>query len=433
MPSRPSLFRLRCGFTACLALLAAGCANEPPRAVHTPPPQQVERIAPPPPLRGPTVESFTDFIRNFRVQALAAGISPQIYDSAMGHVALSARVRQLNAAQPEFVRPIWEYMDSSVAPVRVANGKKQLANYSTTLAGIEARYGVPRQVIIAIWGMETDYGGTMGNFDMFEALATLAYDGPRTDYARPQLLAALKMAQFDRFAPAAMTSSWAGAFGHTQFVPTAYFAHAVDFDGDGSKDLWHSVPDALASAASLMADAGWKRGEPWGYEVRLPPGFAYEQADITIVKPLSEWRALGVKSVFGEALPQGPENGAIFLPAGARGPAFIVFDNFNVILKYNNAASYALAVGVLADRIAGSDGVVGNWPREEQPLTHDERFALQRDLKLLGFDPGDIDGVLGRKVRAALRAWQIARGIPADGFPTEALLRRLNSEAAAKS
>ena len=418
---------------ACLMLSMAGCANQAPRAVRPAPPVPPQsQYVPPPVLRGPVGGGFTQFLQDFRRQALAQGITPQTYDRAMAHVTQSARAGQLNAAQPEFVRPVWEYLDSAVSPARVAKGQQEHARYAATLAAIETRYGVPGDVLLAIWGMETDYGASMGNFSLFQTLANLAYDGPRTDYARPELLAALRMVQSDGFAPSEMTSSWAGAFGHTQFVPTAYFAHAVDFDGDGRKDLWHSVPDALASAAALLADSGWRRGEVWGTEVRLPAGFAYQDADLGIVKPLEEWRARGVRTALGETL-RGPQSGAIYLPAGARGPAFLVFDNFNALLKYNNAGSYALAVGVLADRIGGSDGVIASWPRDEQSLTREQRFALQRDLAALGFDPGVIDGVLGRKVRAALRAWQLARGLPADGFPTVALLRRLDREAAAKS
>jgi membrane-bound lytic murein transglycosylase B len=256
---------------------------------------------------------------------------------------------------------------------------------------------------------------------MFEALATLAYDGPRAEYAKPEFLAALKIMQQQKFDPTIMTASWAGAFGQTQFTPTTFLQHAVDGDGDGTIDMWHSAADALASAANVLADAGWQRGNVWGYEVRLPAGFAYDQADVDAVKPIAEWRKLGVTKVSGAMLPSSLENGAIFLPAGARGPAFMVFDNFKVILKYNNA-----------DRIKGAAPVQASWPRDEMPLTRDERLAFQAYLTKLGYDIGTIDGVLGRKARAALRAWQKTHAIAADGFPTEDLLTRVAIDAQSK-
>jgi membrane-bound lytic murein transglycosylase B len=271
----------------------------------------------------------------------------------------------------------------------------------------------------------------MGGFNMFEALATLGYDGPRIDYARKEYLAAFKMMEREKYRPSDMTASWAGAFGQTQFVPSSFLAHAVDGDGDGKINLWASSADALASAAALLADAGWQRGNPCAYEITLPPGFDYSIADIDLVKPVADWKQLGVKTASGGDLPPASGDAGIYLPAGARGPAFLVFDNFKVVLKYNNAASYALAVCTLADRFKGAAPFVGSWPRDEHPLAPDERVAFQTALKALGFDPGTIDGVLGHATRAALRAYQKARNLAADGFPTHALLGRLLSEMAA--
>ncbi|HSZ75736.1 MAG TPA: lytic murein transglycosylase [Rhizomicrobium sp.] len=377
--------------------------------------------------------NFAQFIASFRVQAHAAGITDATYDAALGHVAFNPRVWQLNGAQPEFVRPIWDYLDTAVSPRRIADGQAMLAANAATLTQIEQRYGVPKEILVAIWGMESDYGRSMGSFNLFEALATLAFDGPRVDYARPELIAALKMVQNDGFKPDMMKSSWAGAFGQTQFVPTAYFAHAVDFDADGKKDLWNSAADALGSTASLLAGVGWKSGAQWGYEVRLPANFPYEQADVDSTKQIADWRALGVKTALGADLPDSPEAGAIILPAGARGPAFLVFGNFKAVLKYNNAVSYALGICELALRIGGANGIVAPWPRDEVPLGKNERLQMQRDLLVLGYDPGAVDGVLGRKVRAALRLYQQARNIPVDGFATKALLDRMNAEIKSKT
>ena len=375
---------------------------------------------------------FAAFIRDFRDTAIKAGIAPATYDASMVNVHRNADVEQANLQQPEFVKQVWSYLDTAVSDDRVSHGRQMVATYSSTLSADDARFGVPKEILVAIWGMESNYGTAMGNFNMFEALATLAYDGPRMDFGRKELLAALKMEEQEKLAPADMLSSWAGAFGQTQFVPSAFLAHAVDGDGDGKRDLWHSPPDALASTASLLADAGWERGLPCEYEVTLPPDFDYSLADAETAHPIAEWKKLGVTKVAGAPLSRSEEPAAIYLPAGARGPAFLVFDNFKTVLKYNNAASYALGVCLLADRIAGGGQVVAAWPRDEVPLTQEDRIAFQTDLKALGYDIGDIDGVLGHKARAALRAYQKAHGLPADGFPTQAILGRIGMDAKGK-
>lgn len=405
-------------------VLLAACATSAPSATHRPP----EAAAATPEAD----QKFRAFVHDFRATALADGIRADVYDRAMSGITRNARVEELNLSQPEFVKPVWDYLDTAVSDKRIENGREQLAQYATALANLQSRYGVPKEILVAIWGIESNYGEAMGSFNMFEALATLAYDGPRADYARHELLAALKMAQEENLDPKEMTSSWAGAFGHTQFVPSSYFKDAVDGDGDGKRDLWHSVPDALASTGALLARAEWHHDEPCEYEVKLPSGFHYEDADADNFKPMEFWRKAGVKTMSGAELPGGEDEGAIYLPAGARGPAFMVLHNFRVVLKYNNAATYALAVCYLAERMHGGAPILASFPRDEQPLTRDERMAFQRDLKTLGYDPGDIDGVLGHQVRAALRAYQLARGIPADGYPTQAMLMRLERDIAAK-
>ncbi|HEX4861019.1 MAG TPA: lytic murein transglycosylase, partial [Rhizomicrobium sp.] len=365
----------------------------------------------------PQDQKFQDFVRDFRAVALAQGIKPTTYDLAMANIARNPRIETLNLNQPEFSRAVWSYLDSAVSDKRVADGRAGLNANLQTLNAIETKYGVPKEVLVSIWGNESDFGHGHEPFNMFEALATLAYDGPRADYAKPELIAALKMMQQQHYTPQQMTASWAGAFGQTQFTPTTFLAHAADGDGDGVIDLWHSTADALASTANVLADAGWERGNVWGYEVALPKDFAYELADPDQAKAIAEWKKLGVRTIAGNALPASEAPGAVFLPAGARGPAFMVFDNFKVVLKYNNATSYALAVCLLADRIKGAGPVVASWPRDEQTLTRDERVAFQTGLAKLGYDIGTIDGVLGRKARAATRLWQKAHALPADGFP----------------
>ena len=377
-------------------------------------------------------EKFFAFVREFRQTAIAAGISPVTYDFAMAHVTRNPRVEQLNAQQPEFVIPVWTYLDGLVSDKRIADGQQMLLREAGALGPTESRFGVPREILVAIWGDESDYGEAMGTYNLFEALTTLAYDGPRMDYARRELIAALKMVEREHYNPVDITSSWAGAFGQTQFVPSSFLEHAVDGDGDGKIDLWTSPADALASSARLLADAGWQRGAQWGYEVSLPSGFDYANADIDSVKSIADWKALGVRTAHGDELPPNNELGAIYLPAGARGPAFLVFGNFKVVLKYNNAAPYALAVCTLSDRLRGELPIIASWPRDEQPLAPDERFAFQTTLKTLGYDPGAIDGILGHGTRAAFRAWQKSHGLDADAFPTKALLARMMEEAALK-
>ncbi len=300
----------------------------------------------PVPTPSPAAEdaAFNAFLKDFRPTALADGITAQTYDAATRNIARNQHISDLNLNQPEFSKPIWDYLDSAVSQDRIANGRALLAGDADILAGIRAKYGVPPEILVSIWGNESNYGRNPGRYNMFEALATLAYGGPRTDYARPQLIAALKMLQREHYAPADMTSSWAGAFGQTQFVPTTFLNQAVDGDGDGKIDLWSDVADALASTANVLSNEGWVDGKPWGYEVALPAGFAFDEADLKITKPVAVWSSLGIKTVSGGDLPPASDPASIFLPAGARGPAFLVFPNFKVILHYNNATSYALAV-----------------------------------------------------------------------------------------
>jgi membrane-bound lytic murein transglycosylase B len=268
----------------------------------------------------------------------------------------------------------------------------------------------------------------LGSFNIFEALATLAYGGPRVDFGRRELIDALRIAQQERFRPEEMTSSWAGAFGQMQFVPSSFLRYAVDGDGDGRRDLWRSPADALASAANLLARSSWEAGAAWGYQVTLPANFAYEEADIDNVRTITAWRNLGVRATPGWELPVSDARAAIYLPAGGGGPAFIVFDNFRTLLKYNNAASYALAVCLLGDRLKGFPPIAAAWPSDAWPLSRPERLALQADLAKLGLYAGTPDGILGSQTRKAVRGYQKSRGLVPDGYASEQLLRRMELE-----
>jgi membrane-bound lytic murein transglycosylase B len=416
----------------CATLVAVACAATAPKP---PPPAQPAVTIPilPAPGRPSSGDArFDAFLTEARATALAQGITAATFDSATAGLAPIASIAALNANQPEFSKPVWSYLDSAVSARRVADAKLMLARYGDVLDRIAASSGVRKEILVAIWGMETDYGADGSGINLFAALATLAHDGPRASYARPEFFAALKIYQDQHYPLSEMVASWAGAFGQTQFTPTTFLKYAADGDGDGQVDLWRSAPDALASSAKLLADQGWKKDQSWGTEVKLPPGFAYEDADTDTQKPVAQWRAQGVKTADGAALPSSEDSAGIYLPAGARGPAFLVFSNFSVILKYNNAASYALAVALLADRMAGGDAVKHPWPRDERALSRSERFQFQIDLQKLGFDTGTPDGVLGHKSRAALRQYQKSKALAADGFATAALLAMLDADATKK-
>lgn len=414
-----------------LGSLGAAQAGQPhPSAKPAEPPSPPQ---PTPPKPSPQDVKFAQFVIDFRSTAQEAGITRATYDAAMGAIKRNDRVEQLTQAQPEFVKQVWTYLDTAASARRVSDGQAAMAGQATALAAIEAKYGVPKEILVSIWGNETDFGKALGSFNIFEALATLAYDGPRVPWARSELLAALKMMQQESLDPKDMVASWAGAFGQLQMLPSTFLKSAVDGDGDGKRDLWHSAPDALASAAVEVSNDGWQKGHVWGYEVKLPAGFAYDLADGDTTKPVADWNKLGVTTTAGTPLPANADLGAIYLPAGARGPAFLTFPNFKVILKYNNAASYALAVCYLADLIAGRSAIVAAWPREEEPLSLDERIALQNGLTKLGFDAGKVDGIIGHTGKAALRAYQKSHSLPADGFPTMALLAQILTEAKRKT
>ena len=369
--------------------------------------------------------SFSAWRNDFRGRALAQGIRPEVFDAAFRGVAPDPEVVRLDGRQSEFVKPIWDYLDSAVSPERVGTGRSKAAALAERLAAIEARYGVDAEAVLAIWGMETNYGSFRGDMPVVESLATLAFQGRRRAWAEGELVAALRILQAGDAGPAEMRGSWAGAMGHTQFMPSSFLAHAVDFTGDGRRDVWGSDPtDALASAANYLRAHGWRRGQPWGVEVRLPPGFNFAEADQDNRRPVAHWRARGVTAADGGTLPDHGE-AAILAPAGARGPVFAVYDNFRVIKRYNNATSYAIGVGHLADRIAGAGPFRAPWPRAERALSRSEASELQALLTARGFDTGGTDGVIGPNTIAAIRAYQAAQGMVPDGFATAGLLQRL--------
>ncbi len=368
-------------------------------------------------------QRFARWIADFSSSARTAGIHEATLQIAFDNVRFVPRVVELDRAQPEFTRAVWDYLDSALSKQRITLGKDRLLQLQSETNAV-ARYGVPLEVLVAIWGIESNYGSNVGDIPTIDALATLGFEGRREQWARGQLLAALKILQNGDITRAQMIGSWAGAMGQTQFLPSAFLAYAVDADADGRRDIWGSVPDVTASTANFLARSGWQAGQPWGLEVRLPEGFDYARADADVRQPATQWADEGVQSMDGAPLPALADT-AILLPAGARGPAFLVGPNFRTVLRYNNATSYALAVNLLAQRLAGGPAVQASWPRELQLLARSQILALQAALNARGFDTGTPDGLMGPATQRGIRQFQRSLGLPADGYPTLDLLQRL--------
>lgn len=369
-------------------------------------------------------QRFARWIADFSTSARTAGIHEATLQIAFDNVRFVPRVVELDRAQPEFTRAVWDYLDSALSKQRITLGKDRLLQLQSETNAVAARYGVPLEVLVAIWGIESNYGSNIGDIPTIDALATLGFEGRREAWARGQLLAALKILQNGDSTRAQMIGSWAGAMGQTQFLPSAFLAYAVDADADGRRDIWGSVPDVMASTANFLARSGWQAGQPWGLEVRLPEGFDYARADADVRQPATQWADEGVQSMDGAPLPSLADT-AILLPAGACGPAFLVGPNFRTVLRYNNATSYALAVNLLAQRLAGGLAVQAPWPRDLQLLARSQILALQAALNARGFDTGTPDGLMGPATQRGIRQFQRSLGLPADGYPTLDLLQRL--------
>ncbi len=368
---------------------------------------------------------FELWVRAFRAKALARGISAKVYDRAFRGVKYNSYVIEKDRNQSEFTKQIWEYLDTATSETRVRNGKAAYRKHRNLFKRIERKYGVDARVVVAIWGLESAYGKRMGDLPIIESLATLAYDSRRRKFFESQLIAALDIIQAGDVRPADMTGSWAGAMGHTQFIPTSYLAFAKDFRGDGKRDIWGSDPtDALASTANYLAVHGWIKGQPWGMEVKLPKNFNYALSSARNHKTVREWRAMGVTQINGKRLPDYGES-SILLPAGAKGAAFIIFKNFHVLEKYNTADAYVIAVGHLGDMIMGGKPIQASWPRGEKALSFKQKKKMQRMLRRRGFKMDKIDGIVGPNTIAAIRAFQTSVSLTPDGYATTDLLQLL--------
>ena len=369
---------------------------------------------------------FKRWIADFRGTAASAGISGSTFDRAFRGVSQpDAEVLENARYQPEFTAPVWDYFDNRVHEDSVAVGREMARKYKSTLDKIEARFGVDRHILLAIWSMESNYGEILKNDkvmrNVVRSLATLAYaDKKRAKFARTQLIAALKILQKGDIDESHLTGSWAGAMGHTQFIPTSYQAYAVDADGNGKRDIWNSIPDALATAANLLRKNGWQAGKTWGYEVALPSG-KLPGGSLT----LSKWESLGVRRASGKAFKNGADKAELKVPDGRAGPAFLATKNFFVLKAYNNADKYALAVGLLADEIAGYGGLVRDWNRPFTKLSFTEKQELQKRLSAHGYYDGKFDGKIGDGSRKAIKAFQAQAGLTQDGHPSMEALARL--------
>ncbi len=370
-------------------------------------------------------QDFATWQANFRQRAVREGIDPALLERAFAGLSPNSRIQELDRKQPEFSKPVWEYLDNAVSAQRIQQGRALLVQHQATLQSVARAYQVDPEVIVAIWGMESNFGSNFGSLSVIRSLATLAWDGRRRASAEEQLIAALRIVQQGDVTPERMVGSWAGAMGHTQFMPTTFLTHAVDFDGDHRRDLWNSLPDVFASTAHYLHASGWQFGAPWGYEVQLPAGFDWRLSGSEVSLPLTEWSARGVTRIDGSPLSSTAGKARLLLPAGYRGPAFLALDNFRAVLRYNNAVSYALAVNHLADRLRGAGPIQRAWPRDLRPLGRSQRIELQQRLTAQGYAIGQADGILGGRTQEAVRQLQQRLGLPEDGYATLDLLERL--------
>ena len=376
----------------------------------------------------PTEQGLQDWLTGLRGRALAAGISAATLDQTLPGIRFRPDVVERDRSQDEFTKTIWDYLDKAVSDDRIAAGQKAAKTYAAVLDQIEARYHVDRNVVVAIWGLESAFGAVRGDIPVLDALATLSYDARRGEFFEGELIAALRIVQDGDVQPAAFVGSWAGASGHTQFMPSSVLATAVDFAGKGKPDLWSDDPsDGLASAAAYLAKAGWQMGMPWGWEVTLPVGFDVGQTGRRTQRPMAVWAGLGVTLADGAAL-SGAGWAALLLPAGARGPAFLVTDNFAAIEAYNKADAYVIAVGHLAARIGGGAAFLHPWPRDLRALTLTERQEMQTRLMAEGVYSGAADGKVGPLTLGAVKAFQMRHGMAPDSYASLEVLGALRAK-----
>lgn len=419
---------------AAAAALLSACAQAPvktpqpqPRQIPAPTPEPpAPRPAQPVPATAAEAAEFRSCMAGLRAPAIAAGVSAATFDAHAMTVVPDMGVVPLLDRQPEFTTPLWDYLAMLVDHRRIEQGKQRLAAHATLLSQVQARLGVDPETVVAVWGVESDYGQNPGQRPLLVSLGTLSCFGRRQAFFRSEFQEVLKIVQRGDVRLEHLRGSWAGAFGHTQFMPSTYNRIALDFDGDGRRDLVDSIPDALGSTANYLVRAGWRQGQPWGYEVRLPAGFDPAQAGRGKRRPLSQWLAMGVARADGGDIDlAGSTPSAVLVPTGTGGPAFLVFRNYDAIYGYNAAESYALAISLLSDALRGRPELRTPWPTDDPGLGRDERMELQRLLAARGHAIGAIDGAIGAASREAIRAEQVRLGFTVDGRAGTKLLRAL--------
>ena len=397
--------------TLALATILSACTTAPaPNIEPRPQPQPEPPPAPPQPAEP---ANFAAWQQAFAQRAAAAGIRDDDIRQLLARTHYEEKVVSADRKQPEQNKMIWAYLDSAVSADRIQQGRAKLAEYRPLLQQLENQTGVGVPYIVAIWGMESAYGKNTGNIDLIQALSTLAYEGRRRDFAEQQLIALLQLIERGDVRWHELRGSWAGGMGHTQFIPTTFLQYGTDGNGDGRRDPWQ-IEDALASTANYLGKSGWQRGQRWGREVRLAPDFDYRYIENNLAP--AQWGQLGARQADGAALPNEAGTARLWLPAGVNGPALLTYPNFKTIKVYNNADSYALAIGLIADGISGGGGISASWPRDEQGLTRDQVQRLQQNLTAQGYDTKGTDGVMGANTRRAFAAWQAANGQTPDGF-----------------
>jgi lytic murein transglycosylase len=374
--------------------------------------------------------SFEKWLEDYKREAVAEGVSRAVVDQALAGVAYDPAIVSKDRGQGVFQQSFLQFAGRMADSYRVPSGAAKMKQHAALLARIEQQFGVPPQPMVAFWGLETDFGANNGNLPVLRSLVTLAYDCRRSEMFREELTYALKVVQRGDIAPAQMVGAWAGEIGQTQFSPKAYFKYGVDFDGDGRRDLIRSVPDVLASSAKLLAENGWKRGQPWLQEVRVPANLPWDQADLAIKHPRSQWARWGVTQANGSALPNDALPASLLLPMGRLGPAFLAYENFNAFLEWNQSLVYATTAAYLATRLAGA-GKVHPGNGNPTTLTAAQVAELQRVLTRQGYDVGKVDGKLGLATRAGVKQAQVKLGMPADSYPTVELISRLGGTVSA--